>query len=292
MTGKKNILYKILFVLNYLIPLKKIRRHYKMFLKYLFYIPTQKDFIDIKMLTNEESIDYIIKNKCSFCRYGDGEIGYLLFDNFYHFFQPQNPELQNKLKSILSNPSPSCLIGIPYWMRAKAKSAFHKTCQIEYFTKFKKHLLSDYVYGSSFAFTLQSVGKNIQAIKKIWEDRQILIVTGKNSSFIYDDRIFGSAKSVSFLYTKAVDAYSEYENILSQIITHNKDTLILISLGLTATCLAYDLSNLGFQAIDIGQITNYYLNFLGEMENIEKLRSDKRFIDGVTDCATLKKDKK
>ena len=41
-------------------------------------------------------------------------------------------------------------------------------------------------------------------------------------------------------------------------IANQENPLILISLGPTATVLAYDLSKTGVQAIDIGHITNMY----------------------------------
>ena len=46
----------------------------------------------------------------------------------------------------------------------------------------------------------------------------------------------------------------------------SKETLIIISLGPTATVLAYDLSLMGYQAIDIGHIDNEYEWYLRKAE--------------------------
>ena len=63
---------------------------------------------------------------------------------------------------------------------------------------------------------------------------------------------------------------------------YNENSIVLLSLGLTATCLAYDLAKKNIWAIDIGHITNYYLEQIGELENIEKLRVNQKFVDGKT----------
>ena len=63
-------------------------------------------------------------------------------------------------------------------------------------------------------------------------------------------------------------AYERILNAVKQNIAD--DTLVLISLGPTATVLAYDLAMEGVQAIDIGQLDNEYDWFLrGVLERIK-----------------------
>ncbi len=55
------------------------------------------------------------------------------------------------------------------------------------------------------------------------------------------------------------NAFDKYDRILSMVEKSVlKDELALISLGPTATVLAYDLARCGIQALDIGQIDNEY----------------------------------
>lgn len=275
--------------INNLIPHKSLKSKYRHWINPTLLALVEKDFSTINLMSNEDTINYIIDNGCSYARYGDGEIGYLLSKDFKHFFQPYNKNLQNKLKQIFSYPIPNCKIGIPIWMATKSLDQFYQNCQIKYFYKFKEFLKIGDTYGCSHCFCANSLNVNVDLVKKIWDKKNVLLVTGKNSAFIYDERLFGNASKFDFIYTKAVDAFSEYENILKQIKNYDKSTLVLLSLGLTATCLAYDLSKLGYQAIDIGHISNYYLNSKGEMISIEKLRMSKQYIDGVTDIKTLMK---
>ena len=278
------ILYHLLMFFNIFIPTKKNRRQYRENIEFLFAKPKQSSLKKIKVMSYNETLNYIIENNCSFTRYGDGEIGYMLFDDFKHHFQSYNPILQEKLKEILTNPIQNCLIGLPHWIDNPESD---KQFFLAYYPSFKQFLNENIVYGDSHVFA-HTVKENIEIIKKIWNNKRIIIVTGKNSAFIYDDRIFSNAKSVSYIYTKAIDAFSEYDNILSEIENmYTEGSVVLLSLGLTATCLAYDLSKKNIQAIDIGHITNYYLQQIGELENIEKLRQSHKYVDGETNIKDL-----
>lgn len=279
MTQYDKVLYNLLIFFNIFIPIKKLRRDYRLNIRYLFLKPKRSELININKMSINETINYLLVNKCSFARYGDGEIGYMLFDYFKHFFQPYNLVLQDKLKYILANPVKNCLIGLPHWID---NPETFKLYVVAYYRDFKPFLNKSILYGDAHSFAI-CVNEHIDIIKKIWNDKDVIIVTGNNSAFIYDDRIFGNAKSVSFIYSKAVDAFSEYNKIFSDIEKmYNENSIVLLSLGLTATCLAYDLAKKNIWAIDIGHITNYYLEQIGELENIEKLRVNQKFVDGKT----------
>lgn len=294
------ILLKICKMFVELIPVKKIRRMLRHKIKNTVLkinTPKDKDFTKIKanFLFEKEALQYIVKNKCSVSRYGDGEIGFLLFDKFKHFFQPYNKELQDKLKFILKNPIDSCLICLPKWMFYPSNIQWYKRCQAMYFFAFKKYILDNYKYGSANIFTSESFDQgNYDDIIKIWKNKPVVIITGKNSAFIEDDRLFKKDKIIKVIETKAVDAFSDYDNILSQILNDKnitKDCVIVASLGLTATVLAYDLSKLGYRCIDIGNVTNAYKYFMKEMPAADDLRITGDFVDGVTDIKKFIKKK-
>lgn len=286
------MLLKICKTFAKLIPFSKLRKPIKKkinnMLKYAN-LPKYKDFSKIKskVLLEKETLQYIVENKCSVSRYGDGEIGFLLFDKFKHFFQPNNKELQSKLKFILKNPVDNCLICLPKWMFYPSDVQWYKNCQSMYFFAFRKYILDNYNYGAANIFTSESFDQgNYDKIIEIWKDKPIVIITGKNSAFIEDDRLFRKDKIVKIIETKAVDAFSDYDNIINQVVTDKnitKDCIIVASLGLTATVLAYDLSKIGYRCIDIGNITNAYKYFMKEMPAADDLRITGDFVDGVTD---------
>ena len=75
--------------------------------------------------------------------------------------------------------------------------------------------------------------------------------------------LFGDAKSVRRIICPAKNAFEKYDEILNAILDFaEKDDLILISLGPTATVLAYDVYKAGYQAIDFGQLDNEYEWFM------------------------------
>ena len=64
-----------------------------------------------------------------------------------------------------------------------------------------------------------------------------------------------NAKSIHRILCPSKNAFSTYHEIFSiaaEKIPKDKNTLVLIALGMTATILAYDMYKLGYQAIDIG----------------------------------------
>lgn len=284
----KKYFFKICLFFARLIPVKKIRRKIRENLKYYISLPSENELKSINIMKDIETIKFIIKNKCSISRYGDGEIYYMLFKDFKHHFQPYNKELVNKLQYVLNNPIENCLICLPPWIKyVNIESCWYRKCIVDCWHNLYKYINKNYVYGNSFLAVTDFFKKNnIETIKKIWDNEDIVIVTGKNSTFILVDELFNNIKSIDFVYTKAIDAFSEYNEIIDRI-SKNKNKLYLLSLGITATVLAYDLAKMGIRALDLGHFTNYYLESVGKLENIEKLRNENKFIDGQVDINEL-----
>lgn len=69
----------------------------------------------------------------------------------------------------------------------------------------------------------------------------------------------------------AKNAFDYYEKILNAVLKVNKNNLILIALGPTASILAYDLSKLGYQAIDIGHTDIEYELYLRNATKMIKI---------------------
>ena len=54
-------------------------------------------------------------------------------------------------------------------------------------------------------------------------------------------------------------AFSKYDDILTEVLRYPADKwLVILALGPTATVLAYDLAQKGYQAIDIGNVDTEY----------------------------------
>ena len=74
-------------------------------------------------------------------------------------------------------------------------------------------------------------------------------------------------KSIKRIICPTKNAFRVYNKILNSVLKISKDHLILIALGPTATVIAYDLSNLGYQAIDFGHIDVQYELYLRNATN-------------------------
>jgi hypothetical protein len=78
------------------------------------------------------------------------------------------------------------------------------------------------------------------------------------------------AKSISrILFCPLKNAFNKYDQILSAFDEIDQDALILAALGPTATVLAYDLCRKGYQAIDLGHISEEYECFLRKETPLE-----------------------
>ena len=84
-----------------------------------------------------------------------------------------------------------------------------------------------------------------------------------------------NAKSIKRIICPAENAFDAYEEILKYVtnLKINKDTLILISLGPTATVLAYDFAKLGNQVFDFGHFDIQYEYFLRNATKVIKIPS-------------------
>lgn len=217
----------------------------------------------LSIKNSSDTLDYILKNKCSVSRYGDYE--YMSINEESNNFQSANHKASERLKEILVSDMPNHIVCIPYAF----KSVNHYTKRVKefwqhYVVKYYNNILSvtrkdKQYYDASFTrFYMDAKEKSfvpeyITRLKKIWDKRDVLIVEGEATRFGVGNDLLQNANSVQRILCPATNAFDKYEIILSSAINHsNKNHLILCALGMTATVLAYDLAKKGFQAIDIG----------------------------------------
>lgn len=92
------------------------------------------------------------------------------------------------------------------------------------------------------------------------------------------NNLFDGAKSISRIVCPARSAFDKYDEILSAFNDISPDKLVLAALGPTATVLAYDLCNEGYQAIDIGHLDVEYEWFL--RKDVEGVPLEFKYVDG------------
>lgn len=95
-------------------------------------------------------------------------------------------------------------------------------------------------------------------IQKIWEQRDIVFIEGISSRLGVGNDLFSNAKSIVRILCPAENAFDKYDEIFNTAKEMPVSSLMLIALGPTATILSFDLSEVGYQAIDVGHIDIEY----------------------------------
>lgn len=230
-----------------------------------------------KIMSAEETVEAIINNHSSISRFGDGELDMMNRDKRVSLgFQKWDERLQNRLIEIMKSKDKTIIIGLPHVFDRKSLGQMKKESRVWWLKHILLSLSQWYhvidrkrVYGNA-SFTRcyiafkdnANCGIYFEKVKKIWENRDIVIVEGEKSQVGVDNTLFHNAGSVRRILCPSIDAFSSYEKIKEQCVKLPKDTLFLIALGPTATVLAYDLHKLGYQAVDIGHIDIEYEWFL------------------------------
>ena len=250
---------------------------------------TKYDFWRIRKMRNQikvhdsnSTVDHILKNRCSVSRYGDGEIDMIIHlitggkEEAISGFQSYNPQLALRLKEILEEQEYDDslhIVCVPYWYRGNNvrvyKAGTQRFCK-RYICQNVNYILSIinkqrfYFDANISRFYLSYKNKKncktyIEKLREIWTDRDVCFVEGEYSRLGVGNDLFDGASSIKRILCPSVDAFSCYDLIISTILSNvNKSSLLIIALGHTATVLAYDLSKLGFQAIDLGHVDVEY----------------------------------
>lgn len=227
------------------------------------------------ILDNMETINKIADEKYSIARICDGEF-FLMMEDQGFTFQSIDSSLTKRLFEVLNSDEEKMLVGIPRVFgkkdldfRTKYSKEWWNTYLLNYRSKWYKNLDFNKVYGSGF-FTRNYIAVEdkskseayFKSVKRIWNGRDILLVEGRYSRLGVGNDLFDNAKSTKRILCPNENAFDKYEDILNKVKCQDKDSLILIALGPTATILSYDLYKLGFQAVDIGHIDIEYEWFL------------------------------
>ncbi|MDD3080043.1 MAG: GT-D fold domain-containing glycosyltransferase [Paludibacter sp.] len=222
-----------------------------------------------KVASIDETLDKIIKNRCSISRFGDGEFLYII-DQLNLPFQKQVPELRQKMINILKSKEPDILVGFPigYYSVDNLKKNNRLTwkSQISWiYPRLQKYVDLDKQYFNASMtrpyedYEDKSNSKRyFEKLMRIWENREVLLVEGEKSRLGVGNDLFDNAVKVERVLAPMHHAYDKYNELINEIKKHNFQKLILIALGPTATAMAYDVAKLGYQAIDIGNVDIEY----------------------------------
>lgn len=222
-----------------------------------------------KVLDMQATVDKLLREHVSFCRFGDGEIA-LIHDRESGVFQRYDPRLADILKKALTSHDDNLCVGINYFfyhlpsnMHLK-QEVFYRCHTLRYRHTLAHYIDVDRVYGDSLIsmpyhlFIDFDFANYYANIAKLWSDQKIVMICGKTVFNKIQHNIFDSAANIEYIYGPRVNAFDEYDSLLQKALaTDPKKTKFLI-LGQTATALAYDLAQHGHRAIDIGHLAKDY----------------------------------
>lgn len=256
------------------------------------YTATTKNILEgFKIKSPEETIDEIVKYNKSIARFGDGE-----FDMIYGIgmkYQVYDKKLAERLKKVLSTNENGILIGINNVIDLEYSKNYNDFAnkfwkKWLYDNKFKllKLLSKNKQYYSSNITRFyidykdkNNIGEYVNKLRKIWDGQDIVIIEGEYSRLGIGNDLFDNTKSIERIICPAENAFSVYNKILEEALKINKNKIIMIALGPTATVLAYDLFKEGYRAIDIGHVDIEYEWFLRNA--IEKIKIETKYVTEV-----------
>ena len=252
---------------------------------------SNKIFKDFIIISREDTLNAIIYNKKSIARIGDGEFE-LIFGRGIRFQRPDK-KLSQRLKNVLQSDEEGLLIGIPdtfnieildnfkdlsrrYWIKWLNKNKFNLIKLFEKNKIYYSHLITRFYIDYKDHTGLD---KYIKKLKKIWDKKDVLIIEGEKSRLGVGNDLFDNMKSIQRILCPSINAFDIYDKILNAALKVDKNRLILIALGPTATILAYDLYKAGYHAVDVGHVDIEYEWYLRNATN--KIMIKNKFVNEI-----------
>lgn len=244
-----------------------------------------------KIATPDETIQELIDTKKSICRFGDGE-----FDMIYGIgmnYQKYNEKLAKRLEEIVQTDEPGILIGIPNVFNLEYCSeytGFATEFWPKWVNKFKFKIVRllnrnrQYYSTQITRFYLDYKDKSntaeyVEKMKKIWNQKDVVIIEGEKSRLGVGNDLFDNMKSIQRIICPSENAFEIYDKIYNECLKVDKNKLILLALGPTATVLSYDLYKAGYHTIDIGHVDIEYEWFLRKAT--QKIKIENKYVTEV-----------
>lgn len=218
----------------------------------------------------EAAVERIVNDKCSMIRFGDGEFE-MMAGNQRAPFQDYNQELSERLREVIETDVEKILIGIAdnygdlsiYSDETADGIRKYMTDEVRAFQL--SVLRPDKIYYNAYMFKCyfpyrdkEGTQKRVDLIKRIWNQRDVVLVEGRETRTGQGNDLLDNAGSVRRILCPTQNAFVCYNEILEAVKKISRESLILCTLGPAAKVLAYDLALCGYQVIDIGQIDMDY----------------------------------
>lgn len=223
---------------------------------------------------DEETVNLIVNEHKSLCRFGDGELAWMCGANL-DSFQKSSPKLAKALLDAYESTDEKLLIGLPIGIqdsrKCKLAVKMHwRVIKADFYKKLNELPKIERIYANA-SITRPYIDykdrkyseRQFNNLKRIWNGRNILIVEGEKTKLGIGNDLFNNSNSIRRIICPAENAFEKISLIEEAIRIHARKTdLILVALGPTATVLAAKLCGENFQVIDIGHVDIEYMWFL------------------------------
>ena len=238
-----------------------------------------------KVLSPQQTLEWIRDNRKSFCRFGDGEFALMRGGDIG--FQNYNPKLAFTLWEIFIDDNNKIGIGVPY-QHFELPDAYNDWIKEFYYTsgkwirEFLYHFMPDereYYLDTGFNQVYQTYqdmdfANYYEQVKLLFKGKKLTIIVGQGVLEKLKYNVFEYADSVEYQYAPTKNAYEVYQEILDNAMKVDKNNIICVILGPTAKVLIRDLTNAGYVAWDVGHLAKDYDAFCHRIhqtkENIGK----------------------
>ena len=253
----------------------------------------------MKVMSVDETLDELINTEKSLVRFGDGELTVIRGRGIE--FQNVNEELRQDLIDVIGYQYDNLMVSIQdifegLSMYVPKSQFFWKDHLLFYRSYYKKYCNPNRIYAStSFSRAYITIADKSQSVrwfekaKKIWQDKDVVIVEGVTTHNGAGNDLFDGCKSVRRIICPPTNAYERLSEIKAECMKMPKDMLFLVTLGPAAKPLVRDLFLEGYRVIDIGQIDSEYDMFLAKAT--EKISFEKGKVISIEDNRKMGFDK-
>lgn len=222
----------------------------------------------IQVHTVDETIDQLLHSEKSMVRFGDGEI--VMIKGGDLMLQKASPEIAEGLSEILRYTEDNLIVTIPGIFETlsdhrKESRQFWKDHLLFCRKTYEKYCNPNRIYCNTFVsrcyYYLEDrsiVGAQFAKIRKIWENRDIVIVEGEKTHNGVGNDLFDTARSIERIICPPDNAYGAISAILDACASYEKDRLFVLSVGVAAKFLTVELFRRGYRALDIGNLDLEY----------------------------------
>ena len=213
-----------------------------------------------RQLDTLKTLSHLAEKRLSLSRFGDGELRMMLNSRSSTQFQESRPRLMRALRELFSEhlTASEWMLAVPPILEAPVWAHFYRDYGPSLHSLYKEQsLLGNSFCSRGLLFALHGEA-GVSAWSELWAGERALVVTGRGSRFEVVPQLFGSLKSMDFLFASPVNAYSSLPELVGHVTSSSNFSIVLIALGPAGSVLAAELAKRGVWSIDIGHLSNSY----------------------------------